>query len=62
MTDQQAKAMMEREAAKGTEPYIYRDYSGRGMFGEKTTALVVHSRPVKTRFRVDRLGLDWIIY
>lgn len=43
---------------------LYENYSGRGMFGAKTTGVVCASYevPQNTKHRVDNLGLDMIVY
>jgi len=62
----QAKAMVARINKKEGEVVasLYEDYSGRGMFGERTTGVVMpgHCMPKKTKFRTDNMGLDMIVY
>jgi hypothetical protein len=48
-----------------TKAHIYEGYSGRGMYGEKTTGVVVGAYEYdrqKSKFRSDNLGFDFIIY
>ena len=62
----QAKAMVTRINKKEGEVVasLYENYSGRGMFGERTTGVVMpdHCMPKKTKFRTDNMGLDMIVY
>lgn len=45
---------------------IYEGYSGRGMFGSTTTAVVLPgymiSDAMRKKYRVDNMGLDMVIY
>lgn len=64
MTKDQAKGIIRRLKAKGEEPRIYENYSGRFMYGEKTCGVVIgrYSSYQNKKFRSDNLGLDTIIY
>ena len=45
---------------------LYEDYSGRGMFGAKTTGVVLPgyhiTEQMRKKYRLDNMGLDMIIY
>lgn len=45
---------------------LYEGYSGRAMYGSKTTAVVLPgymiSDAMRKKYRVDNLGLDMVIY
>lgn len=45
---------------------LYEGYSGRGMFGTKTSAVVLPgwaiSDSMRKKYRVDNMGLDMVIY
>ena len=53
--------------ARGRLPVtLYEDYSGRGMFGTKTSAVVLPGYMItdqmRKKYRVDNMGLDMVIY
>lgn len=61
----QAKRLISRINKNGGKARIYEGYSGRGMFGDKTTGVVCGPYDIdfkKTKFRYDNLGLDMIVY
>jgi len=75
MTLEQAEAIVERMEDEGASARVYRDYSGRGMFG-KTCVGIVTDSPELVGFcaaeagvpkrdlprRRDSLGFDTILY
>jgi len=70
---ERAKALkaVEKLTTEGYEASIYENYSGRGMFGADTTAVVVEGPwsenivkdvPALKKLRADSLGHDTIYY
>ena len=61
-----AKAIVKRINKKEGEEVarLYENYSGRGMFGRKTTGVVAPSLalPNSKKYSIDNMGLDMIIY
>ena len=66
MKEKTAEAMVRRINKREGEVVasVYRNYSGRGMFGRITTGVVLPMRhvPKGRRYRMDNVGLDVIIY
>lgn len=61
-----AKAMVKRINRKEGEEvaYLHEGYSGRFMFGKKTTGVVVPrwAIPNSIKYSIDNMGLQMIIY
>lgn len=72
MKDESAQRVSKYLNENGVEAYVYYNYSGRGMFGKSTTAIVVASPGAVTLAmnilkiddmqRSDNLGHDMIVY
>ncbi len=66
MTPAQAKSLVRRIKQSGGDARIYEDYSGRFMYGEKTTGVVIGRYSFydfkKSKYRSDSLGFDTIVY
>jgi len=70
MSATQAAAFLAAAKSLDLKAELHADYSGRGMFGEKTTAVVVRSqmsartiaRKCGLTVRTDSLGHDTIAY
>jgi len=59
----QAKSFIQRYNKQNDKPAkLYEDYSGKNMFGRKTYGVIVKNMPIKSKFRVDNLGMNYIIY
>lgn len=60
-----ARALARRVREAGGEATVYEGYSGRGMFGEKTTGVVMDRYSAQRFGRKharDNMGLDVIVY
>jgi hypothetical protein len=66
MEMKEAKAMVRRINKREGEDtaHIYEDYSGRFMYGQKTTGVVAPSwaLPKTKKYSMDNMGFDMIIY
>lgn len=69
MTDIQAEMLARRLMAEGYECTIHDNYSGRGMYGEQTTAVVTStvvygdkSQKACERYRHDSMGKGQVFY
>ena len=62
MHKRRADSMIKELIAQGWEAELYKDYSGRFMFGEKTWAVVTNKSYTPRNLRRDNLGLDWVYY
>ena len=67
-----AKAMVKQLKSEGWKATVYEDYSGRGMYGGFTSAVICESYDeaarvmdelgIKDTCRRDDMGFDYIIY
>jgi hypothetical protein len=55
-----------KRIAKKVDGGVYEDYSGRCMYGETTYGVVLKGYDItpqmRKRYRLDNMGLDYIIY
>lgn len=69
MNIEKAEAIVDKLNDKGIEARLHEGYSGRGMYGEMTTGVVVRDAegafgvcPGLKKCRRDNLGFDTILY
>lgn len=69
MNQDKAEKLVDLITSTGNVASIYPRYSGRGMFGAETVGVTTNLNRDQVGelismdlFRVDNLGLDWIIY
>lgn len=65
MTRTQARALVRRINKKGGDAKFRESYSGRGMFGRTTCAVVCGPYDidrVRTKFSLDSMGFSIIVY
>jgi len=65
---EEAQEMIELLETAGYEADLYKNYSGRGMYGEKTYGVTTDANPhimsiARIEYqRMDNMGLDYIYY
>ena len=69
MTVDQARRIRRKLLSHGINSKLYEDYSGKGMFGDKTLGVVIDPIdfpeevcPSLKKFRADNLGMQTIYY